>query len=314
MRATLVHNPTAGTGSPTTEELVEILASAGISAHACSPKDKDLQNILAHAPELVVAAGGDGTIAKVITNLKNRATRVAILPLGTGNNIARAFGITGPIEEVVAGWEQGREQKLDVGVATGPFEQRRFVEAVGVGALAVTTAKKVKEEGTIAKQVERGRDLFRKTLRNAKPIKVKLMLDDRPLKEEVLLLEVMNIGFVGPGLRLATRADPGDGRFDVIFVPADCRNDMLDWTEEPDRRAAPVTVESARSVTLRANGGAMLRVGDKAMPEAEGEMLIEIEHPPVTLLVPSPPKRKSVAVPAKELGENANDAAAGKGA
>jgi hypothetical protein len=48
------------------------------------------------------------------------------------------------------------------------------------------------------------------------------------------------------------------------------------------------------------------------MPEAQGEMLIEIEHPPVTLLVPSPPKRKSVAVPARELGENANNAAAGK--
>jgi diacylglycerol kinase (ATP) len=304
MRATLVHNTTAGTGSHTTEELVEILEAAGILASAYSPKDKDLERILAHPAELVIAAGGDGTIAKVITLLKDRETRVAVLPLGTANNIARAFNITGPIEEVVAGWEEGRAQKLDIGIASGPFEGRRFLEAVGVGALADTTAKKVKEEGTLAKQVERGRDLFRRTLRKAKPIKVKLMLDERPLKEEVLLLEIMNIGFVGPGLRLATQADPGDGRFDVVFVPADCRDEMLEWIEEPDRRAAPVTVESGRSIVLSANG-VTLRVGDRAVPEAKGEVLIEIEHPSVTLLLPSPPKRKTVAAPKADAIEDA---------
>jgi diacylglycerol kinase (ATP) len=314
MRAMLVHNPTAGTGSPTTEELIVILEAAGISARACSPKDKGLEKILAHAPELVIAAGGDGTIAKVITQLKNRETRVAILPLGTANNVARAFNITGPIEEVVAGWEEGREQNLDIGVASGPFDERRFLEAVGLGALAEAAAKKVKEEGTLAKQVERGRDLFRKILRKARPIKVKLMLDDRPLKAEVLLLEIMNIGFVGPGLRLATQADPGDGRFDVVFVPAEGREEILEWLEEPERRAPPVIVESARRITLRANGGVPLRVGDRSIPAAEGEVLIEIEHPSVRLLLPSPPKRKTVAAPVPEPGESASETTTIKGA
>ena len=204
MQATLVHNPTAGTGSPTTEELVEILEEAGISATPYPAKDKNLAKILARASGLVIAAGGDGTIARVITQLKDRETRVAILPLGTANNIARSFGITGPVEEIIAGWQHGSEQQLDIGVAEGPFEQRRFLEAVGVGALADVTTKKIKEEGSLAKQVERGRDAIRQELRKAKPIKVKLTLDDRPIKEEVLLLEIMNIGFVGPNLRLAT--------------------------------------------------------------------------------------------------------------
>ena len=53
-----------------------------------------------------MAAGGDGTIAKVVTQLKDRETRVAILPLGTANNIARSFGITGPVEEIVGGLAQ----------------------------------------------------------------------------------------------------------------------------------------------------------------------------------------------------------------
>jgi diacylglycerol kinase (ATP) len=293
--ATLVHNPTAGTGSPTTEELLAMLDEAGFAARAISPKDRNLPNVLARASGLVIAAGGDGTIAKVVTQLKDRETRVAILPLGTANNIARSFGITGPVEQIIAGWHSGNEKRLDIGVAEGPFEPRRFLEAVGIGALADVTSKKIRQEGTLAKQVERGRDAFRKVLRKAKPIKVKLSLDDRSLKEEVLLLEIMNIGFVGPNLRLAVEADAGDGKFDVVFVPADRREAMLEWLAEPERRAAPVEVESGRSIRLEKNG-AMLRVGDKPIPEAKGEIRIDMEHPSVMLLLPSAPLKVTKTV------------------
>ena len=112
MHATLVHNATAGTGRPTTEELVELLEAADISATPHSPKDKNLARVLARASGLVIASGGDGTIAKVITLLKDREAKVAIMPLGTANNIARSFGITGPVEEIVAGWHHGGEKHL----------------------------------------------------------------------------------------------------------------------------------------------------------------------------------------------------------
>lgn len=295
MQATLVHNPTAGTGSPTTDELIELLDAAGISATAHQAKEKNLAKVLKRASGLVIAAGGDGTISRVVTQLENRETRVAILPLGTANNIALSFGITGPVEEIIAGWEHGTERRLDIGVAEGSFEPRRFVEAVGVGALAEVTTRRVRDDGSLAKQVERGRDAIREGLRKAKPIKMKLTLDDRKLKAEVLLLEIMNIGFVGPNLRLGTQADPSDGRLDAVLVPADIRDDMLEWLEEPERRAAPVIVEPARSITISKNG-VLLRVGDKPMPEAEGEVRVEIEHSPVTLLVPSKPvKHRKVA-------------------
>ena len=63
------------------------------------------------------------------------------------------------------------------------------------------------------------------------------------------------------------------------------RHSSVDSTAE--RRAAPVTIETARRVVLEKDG-ALLRVGDKPVPELEGEVLIEIEHPAVTILVPSP--------------------------
>jgi len=291
MQATLVYNPTAGSGRLSAEQILELMAEAGFSPHVLSTKDKDLPQRLAGTSGLVIAAGGDGTVARVITQLHDRDIPVAILPLGTANNIARAFGISGTIEEIISGLPTGSERKLDIGVASGPFEERRFIESVGVGALADVTTKKIKEEGSIAKQIERGRDAFRKLLKKAKPIKATITVDDKTVQEEMLLAEIMNIGFVGPNLRLAPQAETGDGRFDVVILPADRREEMLEWLHDPERDAPPVIFESGRCVTLDKNG-AVLRVGDKSMADIEdGEVRIEIEHSPVTIMVPSPPAK-----------------------
>lgn len=291
MQATLVYNPSAGSGRLTAEQILELIGEAGFKPHFLSAKDKDLPARLAGLSGLVIAAGGDGTVARVVTQLRDRDIPVAILPLGTANNIARAFGITGTIEEIIAGLQHASERKLDIGVASGPFDERRFLESVGVGALADVTTKKNKGEGSIASQIERGRDAFRKVLRKAKPIKASIIVDDKTVKEDMLLAEIMNIGFVGPNLRLAPQADTGDGCFDVVILPADRRDEMLEWLDDPDKDAPPVESYSGRSVTLDKNG-ALLRIGDKSMEGIdEGEVRIEIEHSPVTIMVPGTPAK-----------------------
>jgi diacylglycerol kinase family enzyme len=302
MHATLVYNPTAGSGRLTEKQILEMIREAGFSPHFLPAKDKKLVDRLSKVSGIVIAAGGDGTVARVITGLGDREVPIAILPLGTANNIARAFGITDTIEEIIAALPHAAERKLDVGVASGPFEQRRFIESVGVGALADVTTKKIPEEGSIAKQIERGRDALRKTLRKAKPIRTRITIDEKKVDEEILLAEVMNIGFVGPNLRLAPQADTGDGRFDVVFLPADQREEMLDWLQDPERVAPPVRSESGRRITIDKNGAA-LRIGDKAMSDiGKGEVRIELEHSQVKILVPSAPaktvkKAKSEAEP-----------------
>jgi diacylglycerol kinase family enzyme len=289
MQATLVYNPGAGSGRLSAEQILELMAEAGFSPSFVSAKDKELQQRLAGISGIVIAAGGDGTIARVITQLEDRDIPIAILPLGTANNIARAFGIFGTIEEIIAGLPTGNERKLDVGVASGPFEERRFVESVGVGALADVTTKKNKGEGSIASQIERGREAFRKVLKKAKPIKAAITVDDKTIEEEMLLAEIMNIGFVGPNLRLAPQAETGDGRFDVVILPAASREEMLEWLHDPERDAPPVIFESGRCITLNKNG-AVLRIGDKPMTDVKnGEVRVEIESAQVKILVPSPP-------------------------
>src|SRR6185369_915874 len=83
--------------------------------------------------ELIVIAGGDGTVQRVATELAWRELPLAILPLGTANNIATSLGIEGPTEALVAGWATARRSPLDLGVATGPWGTRRFIESVGGG-------------------------------------------------------------------------------------------------------------------------------------------------------------------------------------
>ena len=80
------------------------------------------------------------------------------------------------------------------------------------------------------------------------------------------------------------------------FLPADRRDEMLEWLEDPERDAPPVSFESGRCITLNKNG-AVLRIGDKSMTDVgDGEVRIEIEHSPVTIMVPSAPAKTTKTV------------------
>ena len=59
------------------------------------PRSKRFKEALAQAEGLVVVAGGDGTVGKVIAQMPDRGVPVAILPLGSANNIARSFNVAG---------------------------------------------------------------------------------------------------------------------------------------------------------------------------------------------------------------------------
>lgn len=127
MRAILLHNPGAGSGDTAAEDLLAALACGGVTARYCSTKAPDFPDALREPADLVVVAGGDGTVVKAIDHLRARNTPVAILPLGGANNIARSLGVEGdPIEMARAGWQQTEVRRLDIGTASGPWGKRVF--------------------------------------------------------------------------------------------------------------------------------------------------------------------------------------------
>ena len=87
-------------------------------------------------------AGGDGTVGKVARRLIGSPTPIAILPLGTANNIANTLDVTGKsLKELIRSWKTARCINFDAGVAKGPWGTESFVEGFGVGLFAETMTR-----------------------------------------------------------------------------------------------------------------------------------------------------------------------------
>jgi diacylglycerol kinase (ATP) len=86
-----MHNPKAGRGKHDKNELLAALARAGHHATYQSTKKNDYKKALKKSADLVLAAGGDGTIGKVGRELIDSDIPLSVLPLGTANNLAQSW-------------------------------------------------------------------------------------------------------------------------------------------------------------------------------------------------------------------------------
>src|SRR5918996_3972387 len=148
MRITLMHNPKAGDAEHGKKELMAALAKAGHQAIYQSTKKSDYKKALKKPADLVLAAGGDGTVIKVASRLIDTGIPLSVLPLGTANNLARSLGFVGSPEEIITGFKSGKKRAFDVGIARGPWGKRYLFEGAGAGLLAdyVQSAKKEKKK------------------------------------------------------------------------------------------------------------------------------------------------------------------------
>lgn len=286
MRALLVHNPQAGSGKHTEDDLMAALRQGGLTPSYCSTKGGDFPHALAQVTDCYVAAGGDGTIADVVENLPDRGRPVGLLPLGTANNVARAFAVSGSPKEIAGRLAATTLQRLDIGVARGPWGQHRFVEAVGIGAVALAIADKLpRDDSPIAEKIRRGREELVRILRDMAPIELEVMIDDIPLSGRYMAVEIMNTPSSGPALPLAPTADPGDGWLDVVLVGEEDRDRFIQWAGA--QRPGPPNfgrTQRARSVTLSWKEALPLRIDDER-PEIAGPGRAKIEIEPVPALI-----------------------------
>jgi diacylglycerol kinase (ATP) len=289
MRATLFHNPTAGGGKFTKKELMTALRLGGLRPRYVSTKSKHFQQELAQAEDLVVVAGGDGTVGKVIVQMDDHGVPIAILPLGSANNIARSFGVAGAPYELAEILHPLYWQRLSMGVVRGPWGRRRFVEAVGLGPLARMMKKPALDAAEGVDSLRGGRDELRKIMRKAKPLDIDVLLDGRPLDGGILSIEIMNIVYTGPGLPLAPSADPADRFLDVVCVRRNDRKAMTAWIKEPQHRRPPVTVRRARRVDISWRGDP-IRLDDEVVdaPKNEATVSVTLERTAARILVPPP--------------------------
>jgi diacylglycerol kinase family enzyme len=299
VRVTLIHNPGAGRqGAGQAAKLRRLLEDSGCEVRYQSAKDRGWKRALARSADLVVVAGGDGTVARVVRRLIGRGVPVALLPSGTANNIARALGmLERPFETLVRGWRDARRVKLDVGMAAGPWGERYFIEGVGAGLfadlLAASTLNKPAEQHkAVASALRR----LKAAAARCEPVELAAMLDGRDISGRYLLIEALNLPYVGPNLHLAHDSHPGDGHFDVVLVTEAERARLLHyldvWQDNRERLAVLPTLRGRR-LQFEWTGFA-LHIDDKLQPtpgaepgEIAGLVEARIDADAVEFLVPA---------------------------
>lgn len=250
MRALLVHNANAGTDPVPRKTIEAVLHEAGIEAVYCAHNCDDLAKAMRQPVDLVIAAGGDGTVADVVSSIEDTSCPIAILPLGGSNNIAHALGVDGPWRDLPRRWSLDAWTRLDRGEADGPWGCRPFLEALGSGVLTDSFEESDEEPASPAEKRANGRAAFAAALARAEPFHCAVASDDWSWEGDCLMVEAMNIGFVGSRLALAEGAVPDDGLLDVVIITPDQRDDLLRWMERPDDWPCPAPPRKATSVRI----------------------------------------------------------------
>ncbi len=269
-RIRVLWNPTAGRkgGIPTNrasrEMLLELMARHGLGTELVVPGSEAeatqaARDAVAGGYDVVVAAGGDGTIGLIGRQLIGTRTALGILPLGSVMNIARMLGVPRDHEGAARTLAEGHLRTIDVGVVGG---QRIFYEAASVGVAAAATRELPKvDRGDYAAILRSIAAVFR-----YRPQDVHIELDrNRTIDAKVVAIAVANGPYMGPGLPVAPEASLEDGLFDVRVFLQDTTADQIRSVRRiirgrPRRqlqsltdRASWVRITSARPIPARAD-------------------------------------------------------------
>jgi len=228
MQTTLIYNPQAGIGHhPKPDEILAALKQVGHEpVYHPTATESELDQALAEAKDLVVVAGGDGSVRAVAIRTLGRGVKITPLPMGTANNIARLLPLPSDPFEIIAGLSDTVEYKWDLGRLTSSQGTEYFLEAMGVGLFA-DMMKRYRPE--IGKSIPRGIQTIMETLKDYQPKYMHVILDGEDLSGSYVMLEVMNTPTVGLRFRLALDAEPNDGQFDVVLIHDNQRDKYLEY-------------------------------------------------------------------------------------
>lgn len=224
MKTWVIINPNAGSveGMAELEAALERLPGTEIHATEHEGHAEELaRQAVGEGIDLVVAAGGDGTLNEVVNGLAADFGRahLGLLPLGTGNDFARSIGVPADLEQALAILREGRRRRIDVARAILGGKSRWFLNMAAGGFSGV-----VSEKATEAKE-RWGPLAYMRGALDALPelttFKASLLLNGAErLDIDTWNIVVSNGRYVAAGIPVAPQAEVDDGLLEVMIVPA----------------------------------------------------------------------------------------------
>jgi YegS/Rv2252/BmrU family lipid kinase len=170
------------------------------------------QDAVQQGIDTVVAVGGDGSINEIAQGLTGSQTALAVIPLGSGNGLARALKIPLDVRKALQLIVQNKRSAIDAGYAN----EHLFLSNAGVGfdALVADKFRHTKKRGLwgYAK-------LVIQSFREYKEGTYTINIDGNTLSRPAFLLSVANGNQFGYEFKLAPQASLFDGQLDVCIVP-----------------------------------------------------------------------------------------------
>ena len=219
----LVSNPASGSSDEETLDLVvSRIAALGNVVRVEPESPEAMGDELSQAAsdaEIVVVAGGDGTFNHAVNALRERLqhTIMGLIPMGTGNDLARTMGIPLEPERAAAALVEGVPEPLDVGIARSDRTERLFANAC-MGGFPVAVDEAI--EGALKEKL----GPFAFWLGGAKALADLTRYDVRIGEgrwDGLLALGVGNGKTAGGGITVFPDAAADDGRLDVVGFAAD---------------------------------------------------------------------------------------------
>ena len=235
--------------------------------------------------DLVLACGGDGTVTACAEGVTGSGVPLAIIPMGTGNLLARNVGLPMGLDEALAVALGGVQQPIDAGRVNGTL----FVVMAGLGLdarmLTDTSDQLKKRLGWIAYAISAARHL------GDRPMRVTVSADGgRRRRMRANALIVGNVGWLRGGLPLLPDARPDDGMLDAVVLIA---GGLIGWLTATANIALR---RPARGGIYRVQFTKLQVVLSREEPwELDGEVMgstrrLTVEAQPGALLLRMPPE------------------------
>lgn len=229
----------------------------------------------------ILAAGGDGTVNEAVNGIFRQHAvptsdiTLGVLPIGTGNDWARAHRIPQDYSGVAALMARGVSRLHDVGVAEfADGDRRHFINVAGIGFDAhVVAGMPDRTLGPLAYLAGLAKGLF-----TFRPVQLTLAADGKTLSGPVFDVFACIGHYCGSGMMVAPQAEVDDGLFDITLIKALSRWEVL----KSLRRLFDGTLLTHPKVTALRSKEALVESPATLPVEADGEL---IGHTPVRFTI-----------------------------